>query len=117
MNSLGWDLRLERTVFVDPGKSRRRCRVRPEGAASTPLPAIILESDEKLSNPQVRQPSHSDDAIHRAAVWRRLYCSCLFSLRCGPPEFAYPTQGECDLRDSSGRTHSSDASNAARSRR
>ena len=60
---------MERTVFVDPGKSRRRCRVRPEGAASTPLPAIILESDEKLSNPQVRQPSHSDDAIHRAVVW------------------------------------------------
>jgi hypothetical protein len=24
-----------------------------------------------------------------------------FSLRCGPPEFAYTTQGECDLRDTS----------------
>src|ERR1035437_2533677 len=109
MNSFGGDFRLERTVLVDPGKSRRLWRVRREGAASTLIPAIILNPGEEFSNPQVRRPSHSDDAIHRAVIWRRLYRPCLFSLRCGPPEFAYPTQGECDLRDSSGRTRSSDA--------
>src|ERR1035437_7278340 len=105
MNSFGWDFRLERMVFGDPRKSRKRCRMRHEGAASTPLRAIILETDGNHSNEQVRRPGYSDDAIHRAVVWRRLYCSNLFSLSCGPPKFAYPTQGECDLRDSSGRTH------------
>src|SRR5450631_3491703 len=38
MNSLGWDFRLGRTVFIDPRKSRKRCRMRHEGAASTPVP-------------------------------------------------------------------------------
>src|ERR1017187_8817445 len=105
MSSFGGDFRLGRTAFVDPGKLRRRRRVRREDAAITPLPAIILEPDEKSSNEQVRRPGYSDDATHRAVVWRRLYCSSSFSLRCGPPESTYPTQGECDLRYSSGRTH------------
>jgi hypothetical protein len=105
MSSFGGDFRLGRTAFVDPGKLRRRRRVRREDAAIKPLPAIILEPDEKSSNEQVRRPGYSDDAIHRAVVWRRLYCSNLFSLRCGPPEFAYPTE---DFRRMTGnivRTH------------
>ena len=75
--------------------------MRRKDPAITPLPAIILETDDKSSNEQVRRPGHSDDAIHRAVVWRPPYCSNLFSLRCGPPEFAYSIQGECDLRDTS----------------
>src|ERR1039458_6749786 len=64
MSSFGGDFRLGRTAFVDPGKLRRRRRVRREDAAIKPLPAIILEPDEKSSNEQVRRPGYSDDSIH-----------------------------------------------------